>query len=123
MIQGCQHLRFTFEAGEPFGILRQLRGHYLDGDLAVEVRVPGSKDLAHSTLADGREDFVRAEFVACCERHRIDLPSVLGQEADGAWLTANPAATFSNLDLKWSRFRKRIPDGLPTTQESKGTAW
>ena len=35
-----------------------------DGDLAVELGVAGAVDLAHAACAEGREDFVGAEFVA-----------------------------------------------------------
>ena len=37
----------------------------LHGDGALEARVACAKDFTHAARAEGREDFIRAEFVAC----------------------------------------------------------
>ena len=43
-----------------------------DGDGAVEAGVIGLVNVTHPSRADGREDFIGAEFVAGRERHLID---------------------------------------------------
>jgi hypothetical protein len=69
MVSRCQRgdgFGFTLEA------LRELRGGNFDRDVAIQPRVSGSVHLAHAALADGRKDFVRAEFCAGRKRHRVD---------------------------------------------------
>ena len=56
---------FALKAGQALGIMRHSRGEHLDGDVAAETWIAGAKDLSHTAGADGREDFIRAEFVAC----------------------------------------------------------
>ena len=46
---------------QPIGIGRQLRGQYLDGDLALQVRVGRPIHLPHSALAEERGHFIGAE--------------------------------------------------------------
>ncbi len=41
----------------------------LDGNLAIEPRVPRLIYLTHAALPDGGKDLVRAEFRACGQRH------------------------------------------------------
>jgi hypothetical protein len=40
-------------------------GRDLDGDNPVEPRVASLPHFAHPSRTDGREDFVRAEFITC----------------------------------------------------------
>ena len=47
----------------------------LDGDVAPQARIVGAIHFAHSAGADGREDFVRPEFVANRKRHLNDSAS------------------------------------------------
>ncbi len=42
----------------------------LDGYGAVEARVVGAIDFAHSTGTDGRQNFIRAETSSSGERHK-----------------------------------------------------
>jgi hypothetical protein len=58
--------------GFPLEALREMRGGNLDRDFAIQPRIACPIHLAHSTSADGRKYFVRSEFVADRERHRID---------------------------------------------------
>ena len=53
--------RLALEALEPVGLLGRRGGKNLEGDGAVEPRVPRAVDLAHASRAQGREDLVRAE--------------------------------------------------------------
>ena len=69
MRQGGDGLRLPTEARESVGILRSPFGQDLDGDLAVEPRVPGPIDLPHPARAQRREDLVGAEAVPGGERH------------------------------------------------------
>jgi len=64
VVQGGQHLGFAFEAGQPFGIVREGVRKNLDGYFAIELCVPGAIHLAHAARAERRQDFVGAEFVA-----------------------------------------------------------
>ena len=63
MIQRANGFSFTLES------LAELRGGNLDRDITTDAGIARFPHLSHSTLADGREDFVRAEFVAGLERH------------------------------------------------------
>jgi hypothetical protein len=50
--------RLPGEAVQAVGILAELGGQQLDGDLAVEFGVAGEKDLTHATGADFSDDAV-----------------------------------------------------------------
>ena len=58
MIQRRDGARLALEAFAEFGL------GDLDRDDAIQARVVGFVHLTHAARADGREDFVRAEFVA-----------------------------------------------------------
>ena len=66
MIQRRDSARFALESFAELGL-----GN-LDRDDAIEARVAGLVHLAHAARADGRKDFVRAEFFAGRERHVRD---------------------------------------------------
>ena len=55
-----EHLRFALETGEPIGIVREGVWQDLQRDVAAKLRVPGAIHLAHATLANRGQDFVRA---------------------------------------------------------------
>jgi len=61
MVQRCENLRFTFEAGKAIGIERKLFRQHFDGNVAIQPRITRFVDLAHAACANGREDFVRAK--------------------------------------------------------------
>ena len=48
MIERCEQLRFTFEAGEAIGIKRKRFGQELQRDIAPQLRIPCAIDLAHT---------------------------------------------------------------------------
>ena len=50
MIERCQQLGLTLEAGQPFGISGEDVRQDLDGHLAIQVRVFGAVDFAHAAL-------------------------------------------------------------------------
>ena len=58
MIQRGDGLRLTLEA------FRKLSGGDFDRDVALQTQVAGSVYLSHATGSDGRQDFIRPEFVA-----------------------------------------------------------
>jgi len=58
MVQRRHRTSFALEP------LTELCLRRLERNDAVEAGVEGLVDLAHATSPDGREDFVRAEFVA-----------------------------------------------------------
>ena len=68
-------LRFTGEPGEPVGIVRERVRQDLQRDIAIELRVPRTEHFAHPSRADGREDFVWAEFSAGCQCHCLTRQS------------------------------------------------
>jgi len=57
------------QAGDAIGILRECGGQDLDRDVALQARVAGAIDLAHSAGAEHRFDFVRAEARSALEGH------------------------------------------------------
>ena len=66
-------LRLALEPRAPVGVGGEGSRQDLDGDVALEPRVPGAIDLAHSAFADRREDFVGAQTGGGGERHRARL--------------------------------------------------
>ena len=52
--------RLALEAGEGVRVAGQRRRQDLDRDLALEARVAGAKDFAHSSGAEHRQNFVLA---------------------------------------------------------------
>ena len=65
MRQGGDSLGLALEAGQPVGVGGHALGQDLDGDLAIELRIPRAVDLAHAAGAEGREDLVGTESRAC----------------------------------------------------------
>ena len=61
MIERRQRLRFAREPREPFGIAHERGRQDLQRDVAIELRVVGTVDLAHSAGAEQRDDFIWAE--------------------------------------------------------------
>jgi hypothetical protein len=55
------------------------RGGNFDGYVAIQAGIMRLPHFAHSTRADGRKNFIRAEFVAYGKRHARDLSSVTVQ--------------------------------------------
>src|SRR6202044_2371150 len=66
MIQRGDRARLALEAFGEF-----LSGDF-DGHVAAEPRVARFPHFSHTTRADGREDLIRAEFVAHGKRHMQD---------------------------------------------------
>ena len=62
VVQRCEELRFALEPGDALFIGSELIRQNLDRDLAIELGVASAVDFAHSALADGRDDLVRAEL-------------------------------------------------------------
>jgi hypothetical protein len=52
-----------------------------------ELGVLRAVDFAHAAGAQGRDDFVRSEFVAGGKWHVLSQPSLADQELDCAWMT------------------------------------
>ena len=68
---GCESAAIAAPAH--LGIGRRVRGHDLDGDVAVEPRIARPIHLPHTARSDGLEDFVLGETGACGERSHTDL--------------------------------------------------
>jgi len=69
MIQAGNDFGFALEALAARRIVREMVRKNLDGDRAVETRVPSPIHFSHATCANGRKDFVRAKFEAVEQRH------------------------------------------------------
>jgi hypothetical protein len=69
MIEGSQEFRLALKPRQPIRILRERLGQHLDCDVALQPRVAGTIDLAHSAGADGGENFVGTESSASRQRH------------------------------------------------------
>jgi hypothetical protein len=52
VIQTCQHPGLALESLEPLRVFRELGGEDLERDLAAELAVLGSPNLAHPTRAE-----------------------------------------------------------------------
>ena len=60
----------------------------LDCDVAAQSSVPCFVHFTHAAGAEGRNDFVRAEFLAGRERHGSESVKFSQSEAVGSWLIA-----------------------------------
>ena len=60
MIEGREQLSFTLEPRDPFVILREGRGQYLDRNIAIQFCVVRAKHFAHPARTNGTDDFVGA---------------------------------------------------------------
>ncbi len=88
MIERGQGLGFALETGEVVGVIRERGRQDFDGDVAVELGVPGAVNLSHPPGAKRRKDFVVAEFVARIQSHRIRAILSLGG-ASHFWTTGS----------------------------------
>ena len=61
MTQTGHRLCFPLESGLQFGLIGETPRKNLDRDGAVQAFVPGAIHLAHSTGANRRDDFIRAQ--------------------------------------------------------------
>ena len=66
-----EELGLPLEPREALGVVRELRRQEFDGDLASELRVARSIDLAHAACAERRHDLVPTERAAGVETHRL----------------------------------------------------
>src|SRR4030095_2561636 len=64
-----EQLRFASQPRDAIRIGGERGRQHLDRDITVEHRVPRAIDLTHPAFAKLREDFIRAEANAWCERH------------------------------------------------------
>jgi hypothetical protein len=55
---------FTLEAREPIRIVGERLGQCLDGDVAIQFRIAGAKDLPHSPFPDAGDHFEGAKAKA-----------------------------------------------------------
>ena len=76
VIQRRQRLRFTLESRQIICVARERGRQHLDRNLAIELRIAGAINLAHSARSERAEDFVGAEFVTGSEGHRENPSSV-----------------------------------------------
>jgi hypothetical protein len=91
MIERRGGLGLTLESPAAVLTRRAARGQPFERDDTLEPRVSRSVDLPHAADADEREDLVRAEASAGCERGRTVVGSKRVQRA------------FQNLWIEWSR--------------------
>jgi hypothetical protein len=70
MVECGEHLRLASKPGEPIGIVCEGVGQNLQRDIAVELGVSGTPDLAHAAGTELGGDFARAEAGAGREGHR-----------------------------------------------------
>ncbi len=74
VVQGGEELGFALEAGEAIGIGRERVWQDLERHVAVELRVAGAVDLAHTAVADLAGNGVRTEAVTDGQSHgRVSL--------------------------------------------------
>ena len=59
--EGGHRLRLALEAREGLRVLGEVPRQHLDGDVALELRVPCPVDDTHAALAELREDLVRSD--------------------------------------------------------------
>jgi len=84
MIQRRQHLRFTLEAGESFGVPRQSVRQDFDRDVAAKLRVLGAIHVAHSARANRGQDLIWTQTSSSRERHGALADSIPLEAGKGA---------------------------------------
>ena len=73
VIERREHLRFTPEPREPIRIERERIRKYLQRNVAIELAVARTIDLAHAACAEGRQNFIGTESGAGAERHAEEV--------------------------------------------------
>jgi hypothetical protein len=76
MVERRYCLRFALEARDTIGVGGVLDREDLDRDLAIQLRVTGSIDLAHAAGTKQPDDLMSAELRAGSEGHGGSLPEV-----------------------------------------------
>jgi hypothetical protein len=69
--------------------IAELGGRGFYRNIAIEPRISGALDLAHTTLAEQRKDLVRTETVTCGKRHvvvQLEATPVKGRNATSVHL-------------------------------------
>lgn len=61
VVQRRERLGFPREPDQSVRISRKEIGQHFEGDVTIELAIPGPLHLAHPAGPEGREDFVRAE--------------------------------------------------------------
>jgi hypothetical protein len=69
MIQRCEDLRLASEARQAVGIVREVLGQHLDGDVAIQARIAGAPDFAHAARTNLVYELERTEFCASSQGH------------------------------------------------------
>ena len=72
MIQRRERLGFALKPSQPLRIPRQRRRHNLDRYFTVQFVIVGLVNLPHAPGPKGRQNCVRAEFVANRKRHEYE---------------------------------------------------
>jgi len=73
VIERREHLRFTSEPRQPIRIEREGVRQNLQRDVAIELAVARTIDLAHAACAEGRQNFIGTEARAGNERHAEEV--------------------------------------------------
>jgi hypothetical protein len=71
MCERGKEFRFTSKPREALLVLRKRVGQHLQGDVALQLRVPRAVDVAHAARTKGRKDLVSAEVSARRESQRV----------------------------------------------------
>jgi hypothetical protein len=71
VVEGCRSLRFLLKAAHEVGLLCEGLRQDLQRDIALQPRIARAIDLAHTTAANQRDDFVGANARTWRERHRV----------------------------------------------------
>jgi hypothetical protein len=78
MVERCKHLRFTLEARQSLGIVREPIRQDFERYVAPEFHIARPIYLAHPAGANRREDFVRAKASIARKSHFLESPRLSG---------------------------------------------
>src|SRR6516162_8175721 len=78
MVQCRGRAGLLLESKKAVSVGRERRGQNLDRHVAAKARIARAVYLTHPTCGEGREDFIRTETRAGCQRHE---PRVLDSSA------------------------------------------
>jgi hypothetical protein len=80
MVECREDFSFPLEPSEALDVARHRLGKHLDGDLALQVRVRRTIDLAHTPGPKWAENFVGAKARADWQRQWLSLGQIIGRQ-------------------------------------------
>ncbi len=96
MIQAGDGASFALKALAQLGTVREMNGKNFNGDNSIEAGITSLINLAHSTRANGGEDFMRAKTLSGSDCHFFNPAAQLRTTVIGADAVCSGAVLIRN---------------------------